>query len=113
MRTECKECGKPTWKACGKHIEQALKDVPQDERCKCPRELPEPTPDLTKNDESSLTTITNITTTTEDTKSDDQAKTNDNVASENKVEEATAKTSAVDQTEKQEAHKEENETKED
>ncbi|CAF0825333.1 unnamed protein product [Adineta ricciae] len=111
MKTECKECGKPTWKGCGKHIEQALKDVPQDERCKCPRELPEPTPDLTKNVDSSLPTTT--TATTEDIKSDDHAKTNDNVASENKVEEAPAKTNTDDETEKQEAHKEESQTKED
>ncbi len=40
MKTDCSTCGKPTWKGCGKHIEQALKDVPEDERCKCPRDLP-------------------------------------------------------------------------
>jgi hypothetical protein len=38
MKTDCSTCGKPTWKGCGKHIEQALKDVPEDERCKCPRD---------------------------------------------------------------------------
>lgn len=38
MKTECDKCEKPTWKGCGKHIERALKDVPEDERCKCPRE---------------------------------------------------------------------------
>ena len=41
MKTECEKCEKPTWKGCGKHIEQALKDVPEDERCKCPRDQPE------------------------------------------------------------------------
>lgn len=40
MKTECDKCEKPTWKGCGKHIEQALKDVPVDERCKCPRDSP-------------------------------------------------------------------------
>ncbi len=40
MKTDCEKCNKPTWKGCGKHIEQALKDVPEDERCKCPRNLP-------------------------------------------------------------------------
>jgi len=35
MKTTCETCGKPTWKGCGNHIEQALKDVPVDERCKC------------------------------------------------------------------------------
>jgi hypothetical protein len=38
MRVDCSHCGKPTWKGCGQHIEQALKGVPVDERCKCPRD---------------------------------------------------------------------------
>ena len=38
MKVTCDKCDKPTWKGCGKHIEQALKDVPEDERCKCPRD---------------------------------------------------------------------------
>jgi len=29
----CEECGKPTWTGCGQHIEQALADVPEAERC--------------------------------------------------------------------------------
>jgi hypothetical protein len=37
-KTECVKCSKPTWMGCGKHIEEALKDVPEDERCKCPRD---------------------------------------------------------------------------
>lgn len=37
MKATCEKCGKPTWKGCGQHIEQALKDVPVGERCKCPR----------------------------------------------------------------------------
>jgi len=38
MKVDCSTCGKPTWKGCGQHIEQALKDVPVDERCQCPRD---------------------------------------------------------------------------
>ena len=40
MKVDCSKCEKPTWKGCGKHIEEALKDVPEDERCKCPRDPP-------------------------------------------------------------------------
>ena len=40
MKVECNTCEKPTWKGCGKHIEEALKDVPEDERCKCSRDSP-------------------------------------------------------------------------
>jgi hypothetical protein len=36
-RTLCSRCGKPTWAGCGRHVEQALKDVPPDKRCQCPR----------------------------------------------------------------------------
>jgi hypothetical protein len=43
MKVDCSKCNKPTWKGCGKHIEQALKDVPEDERCKCPRDSCQPT----------------------------------------------------------------------
>jgi hypothetical protein len=39
-QTTCKNCGKPTWKGCGQHIEQALANVPRDQRCSCtPEEL--------------------------------------------------------------------------
>ena len=34
----CEICQKPTWEGCGKHIEEALNDVPLAERCTCPRE---------------------------------------------------------------------------
>jgi hypothetical protein len=37
-RTTCKNCGKPTWKGCGNHVEQALAGVPKNERCKCTAE---------------------------------------------------------------------------
>ena len=33
----CATCKKPTWEGCGKHIEDALKDVPKEQRCTCKR----------------------------------------------------------------------------
>lgn len=33
----CSSCKKYTWTGCGKHIEQALKDVPMNQRCICKR----------------------------------------------------------------------------
>ncbi len=35
-QVQCKRCGKPTWAGCGQHIEQALANVPKDQRCTCP-----------------------------------------------------------------------------
>jgi len=32
-RTTCRSCGKPTWSGCGNHVEQALRGVPQAQRC--------------------------------------------------------------------------------
>ena len=31
----CDKCNKPTWYGCGLHVEQALGDVPIEQRCKC------------------------------------------------------------------------------
>lgn len=36
----CPTCSKPTWEGCGQHIEHALKGVPSNERCACPRPAP-------------------------------------------------------------------------
>ena len=33
----CNSCKKPTWSGCGQHIEEALFDVPEQNRCTCPR----------------------------------------------------------------------------
>jgi hypothetical protein len=33
----CQRCGKPTWVGCGQHVEEALRGVPKDARCECPR----------------------------------------------------------------------------
>ncbi len=35
QKVKCGTCKKWTWAGCGKHIEQALKDVPVEQRCKC------------------------------------------------------------------------------
>jgi len=29
----CKTCGKATWAGCGQHVDQALRGVPQKDRC--------------------------------------------------------------------------------
>lgn len=34
-QVKCRDCGKPTWSGCGRHIEQALANVPVQARCKC------------------------------------------------------------------------------
>lgn len=39
-RVTCERCNKPTFAGCGAHIEQVLRDVPQEQRCKC-REQPQ------------------------------------------------------------------------
>ena len=37
-KVTCDTCHKPTWEGCGEHVEYALKGVPFNERCTCPRE---------------------------------------------------------------------------
>lgn len=37
-RVDCEECGLPTYEGCGRHIEQVLGDVPEDQRCRCPKD---------------------------------------------------------------------------
>lgn len=34
-QVKCQTCGKPTWAGCGRHIEQALANVPKAQRCVC------------------------------------------------------------------------------
>jgi hypothetical protein len=36
----CSRCDQPTWTGCGRHIEQALANIPADERCSCDRPAP-------------------------------------------------------------------------
>ena len=38
QRITCPKCGKPTWTGCGQHIEEALRGVPPEQRCKCTKE---------------------------------------------------------------------------
>ncbi|KAG0348245.1 hypothetical protein BG005_011665 [Podila minutissima] len=35
---KCNKCGKTTWKGCGMHVEQVMRDVPKAQQCECPRE---------------------------------------------------------------------------
>jgi hypothetical protein len=35
---KCKKCNKTTWRGCGKHIDQVMTKVPDDEKCKCEHE---------------------------------------------------------------------------
>ncbi|KAI8985455.1 hypothetical protein BDB01DRAFT_850031 [Pilobolus umbonatus] len=35
-KVTCTKCQKPTWAGCGQHIEEALENVPVEERCQCP-----------------------------------------------------------------------------
>jgi hypothetical protein len=35
QRVTCRQCGKPTFAGCGRHIEQVLGDVPPEQRCRC------------------------------------------------------------------------------
>lgn len=37
QRVNCQTCGKPTWDGCGRHIEEALRGVPPEQRCDCER----------------------------------------------------------------------------
>ena len=34
-RITCQTCGKATWTGCGQHIEEALRGVPEADRCTC------------------------------------------------------------------------------
>ena len=38
QKVRCRSCGKTTWAGCGRHKDSVLADVPQNERCQCPRE---------------------------------------------------------------------------
>jgi len=34
-QVSCDTCKKITWKGCGKHVEQVMKDVKEDDKCVC------------------------------------------------------------------------------
>ena len=38
QRVTCRQCGKPTFAGCGRHVEQVLGDVPSEQRCRCREE---------------------------------------------------------------------------
>jgi len=38
QQVKCPRCGRPTWAGCGRHVEEALANVPKEQRCSCPRE---------------------------------------------------------------------------
>ncbi len=41
-RVTCKRCEKASWSGCGQHVNQVLKGVPKNQRCKCtPAEMAE------------------------------------------------------------------------
>ena len=44
----CSQCHKTTWAGCGQHIEEALRDVPPEKRCTCPRDANQLDPDEVK-----------------------------------------------------------------
>jgi hypothetical protein len=31
----CRNCSKTTWSGCGSHVDQVMRRVPQDDRCRC------------------------------------------------------------------------------
>ncbi len=35
---KCSKCGKRTWAGCGMHKDSVLINIPENERCTCPRE---------------------------------------------------------------------------
>jgi hypothetical protein len=31
----CSTCGKVTWRGCGQHVDQVMRNVPRERRCRC------------------------------------------------------------------------------
>jgi hypothetical protein len=44
----CRSCGKATYSGCGKHVDQVLRGVPDDERCHCDEAPAMTTPDAAR-----------------------------------------------------------------
>jgi len=38
FKVKCSKCQKTTWKGCGLHAEAVMRDVPEADRCTCPRD---------------------------------------------------------------------------
>lgn len=34
----CRACGNTTWAGCGMHVDQVMRTVPKDQRCRCTAE---------------------------------------------------------------------------
>ena len=34
-KVTCKTCNKASWRGCGMHVEQVLRHIPEEQRCKC------------------------------------------------------------------------------
>jgi hypothetical protein len=39
-RVTCERCDKPTFAGCGMHVDQVLRDVPPESRCRCHERRP-------------------------------------------------------------------------
>lgn len=35
LKVQCDRCNKITWKGCGRHAEEVMKDVEEEDKCKC------------------------------------------------------------------------------
>ncbi|WP_088287884.1 hypothetical protein [Kineosporia sp. A_224] len=35
----CPACSKTTWKGCGQHVDQVMRSVPKNDRCRCTAEM--------------------------------------------------------------------------
>ena len=44
----CKQCGRPSWKGCGQHVEQVLGHVAREDRCQCHRSHGDEEPTLVR-----------------------------------------------------------------
>ncbi len=44
QRVRCPNCEKPSYSGCGRHVEQVLGDVPQEQRCQCRERRDETSP---------------------------------------------------------------------
>jgi hypothetical protein len=41
----CSACGKVTWAGCGAHVDQVMRGVPAEQRCRCRDEKPAAPPE--------------------------------------------------------------------
>ena len=48
VEVTCKQCGRPSWKGCGKHVDQVLGHVAPEDRCQCPARDADEAPTLVR-----------------------------------------------------------------